>query len=74
MQESESGFVTSRQKLAPAIFKMVENRSFDAEQVAGDESVTYDDHSTAEELVMSNVLAGGQDGCRVCSRDVVFEF
>ena len=39
------------------------------------ESVIHDvyDHSTAEELVMSDDFVDGQNGNDVCSRDVVFE-
>ena len=62
IQLRESEFGASHQQLAPLIFKIVENQSFDA-VAAADESVNYDvcDYSTAEELVIPNVFAGGSD-------------
>ena len=72
-QEDETSFRTSLQ-LVPAVFKKLKNQSFDAEIAAVVESVTYDvcDHSTAEELVMSDNFIDGQDGSCVGSRDVIF--
>ena len=70
IQEDELVFETLRQQLAPENFKMLENRSFDAEIAVADESVFGDvlDHSTAEKLMMLD----GQDGSGVDSRDVIF--
>ena len=41
IQESENGFGTLREQLAPATFKMVENQSFYAEIDVADESVIF---------------------------------
>ena len=48
--------------------------SFDAEIAVADGSIIDDflDHSTAEELVMSDDFVDGQDGSGVDSRDVIF--
>ena len=70
IQEDELVFETLRQQPAPENFKMLENRSLDAEIEVADESVFGDvlDHSTAGELMMLD----GQDGSGVDSRDVIF--
>ena len=72
IQEGETVFGGSHQQLAPAFFKMLENRRVDAEVAVADESVTDDifDDSTAEELVMSGAIVDGHDKSAVGSRDV----
>ena len=52
----------------------MENQSFYAEIAAAVESVIYDvcDHSTAEELVISDAFINSQDGSGAGSVDVVF--
>ena len=73
IQEDELVFETLRQQLAPENFKMLENRSFDAEIAVADESVFGDvlEHSTAEELVKSYAFINEQDGSGDGSGDVV---
>ena len=72
IQEGETVFGASRQQLAPATFKMLENLRVDAEIAVADESITEDvfDNSTAEDLVMSNAIVDCQDASAVGSRDV----
>ena len=57
----------------PATLEGVESQSFNAGIAAAVESVTFDvcDHSTAEELVISDTFIDGQDGSGVRSGDVV---
>ena len=73
-QERENGYRTLRQQLAPVTFKMVENKSFGAEIAVADESVVYDvyDHSTAEEIVISDVFVDHHDRSVVGLHNVVF--
>ena len=73
IQEDELVFETLRQQLAPEKFKVLENRSFDAEIAVADESVFGDvlEHSTAEELVKSYAFINEQDGSGDGSGDVV---
>ena len=73
IQEDELVFETLRQQLAPENFKVLENRSFDAEIAVADESVFGDvlEHSTAEELVKSDAFINEQDGSGDGSGDVV---
>ena len=73
IQEDELVFETLRQQLAPENFKVLENRSFDAEIAVADESVFGDvlEHSTAEELVKSYAFINERDGSGDGSGDVV---
>ena len=52
----------------------MENQSFYAEKALVDESDIYDvcDHSTVENLMMSDAIVDSQDGSGVGSGDVVF--
>ena len=72
MQEGETVFEASRQQLAPAFFKMLENRRVDAEIAVADESVTDDvfDNSTSEDLMMSSAIVDGKVKSAVGSHDV----
>ena len=72
IQEGETVFGASHQQLAPAFFKMLENRRVDAKIAVADESVTDDafENSTAEDLMMTNATVDGQDESAVGSRDV----
>ena len=74
IQECETNFGTSRQQLTRAIFKKLENQNFDAEIALADESVIDNvyDHSTVEELLMSDDFVDGQFGSGVGSRDVIY--
>ena len=74
-QERKNGYRTFRQQLAPAIFKMVENKSFGAEKAVADESVVYDvyDHSTAEEILISDVFVNHHDRSVVGLHSMVFD-
>ena len=76
IQEGETVFRASHQQLAPAFFKMLENRRVDAEIAVADESVTDDvfENSTAEDLVMSNAIVDGKEQSAVGSRDVASGF